>query len=176
MLYQLSYARVGADIVASVVAVHRLRRERRQADRHVLGAVGRAVAHALAGTRVDGLAWADLQTPAVVLDDEATCEHERVLVEVRCLSGFRPPGRTRHPRDADGGFARRGAADELIDPLRQVARRLDHRRPTDELNQRTSSRCRTRTAAPASARRLPPSAAPRRRRRRGGLPSGPTSL
>src|SRR2546429_9840837 len=97
MLYQLSYARVGADIVASVVAVHRLGRERRQADRHVLGAVGRAVAHSLAGTRVDGLARADLQPPTVVLDDEAAPEHERVLVEVRGLGRVPPPCPARPP-------------------------------------------------------------------------------
>src|SRR5438105_13297347 len=48
-----------------------------------IGAVGRAVAHPLPGTRVDGLPRADLQTPAVVLDDEAACEDERVPVEVR---------------------------------------------------------------------------------------------
>ena len=61
----------------------RLRRERRDAHRDVLGAlrVRRAVAHPFALPGDQRLACSDFERPTFVLDPQAPLEHDRVFVE-----------------------------------------------------------------------------------------------
>src|SRR6266702_4530313 len=65
---------------ASAVAVHRLRREGRHADRDVLRTLrlGRAVLHPLAAPRDDGLSRAHVDRPARVLHAQQALQHDRV--------------------------------------------------------------------------------------------------
>jgi hypothetical protein len=65
--------------------VHDVRRERRQADRDVVGAVWRAVSHSLAAADVHRLAHGDLEPAAVVLDDDGAGQDVGPLVELRAL-------------------------------------------------------------------------------------------
>src|SRR6201999_834310 len=99
-----------------------------ETDRDVLGAagLGRRVAHPLPRLRMHRLAGARFEPAALVLDDDEAGEDERVLVEGRGLWRLLPALRARHLRDRDGAVARVHATDVLLDPLRQVAGRLDH--------------------------------------------------
>src|SRR4051794_34657593 len=119
-----------------LVAMDRAGRERRQADRDVLGAAGggRRVAHPLAGTHEHGLTGAHVERLfPVLLDPQDALDHDRVLVEVRPLTRLEPAlGRT-HVGDADALLARVDATDVLVDQLRLGARRLDARRALDQL-------------------------------------------
>src|SRR5678815_452691 len=77
------------------VAVHCARRERRDAHRHVLRALGsrRAVAHPGTARRDDRLPGMDFEHTAVMLDAQHAAKHDRVLVEFRRLPRLDPPGR-----------------------------------------------------------------------------------
>src|SRR3954469_10652183 len=109
----------------SGVAMDAVRRERRQADGDVVGAVRRAVAHPLTGLGVDGLACRRDEGPAVVLDAYGASEHDGPLVEVRPLPGLGPARRTRHVRDAHPRLAGVDDSDVLADGLWRCPCRLD---------------------------------------------------
>lgn len=99
-----------------------LRRECRQTDGDVLGAVGprRTITDPLARLSDDGLADANLQNAAFVFDTEHTGEHNGYLVEGRPLAGLDPTTRRFHASDAELVVAGIHAADEFFDQLRLV--------------------------------------------------------
>ena len=67
-------------------------REGRQADRDVLGpsALGRGVAHPLAGAHEHRLAGGDVELAALVLDVQRAVDHQRPLVELGALARLDP--------------------------------------------------------------------------------------
>src|SRR5437870_13714456 len=105
------------------IAVYRLGRECWHAHRDVLGTsgLGRAVAYPLAPPGDDGLARAHVDRAAAVLDAEHPSQHDRVLVELRGLTGLDPARGAPHVRDAHGRRLRVHAADVLVDLLREIA-------------------------------------------------------
>src|SRR4051794_11788420 len=80
--------------------MHRIRRERRQAYRDVLGALGRGVAHPFAAADEHRLAGAHLERSVLALDANRPGEHDGVLVEPRALARLRPSRGGAHPRHA----------------------------------------------------------------------------
>src|SRR5689334_11049156 len=95
----------------------RIRRERREADRDVLGALRRGVADPFAAADQDRLAGAHLELTGLALHAQRAVEHHRVLVEVPTLSGLGPAGRRSHARDARALLAVARPARELLDGL-----------------------------------------------------------
>ena len=86
--------RLAANGASILVAVHRLRRERRETDGHVLGALGRRVAHPLAASHQHTLARRDLQRAAVLgLDLERPGQYDRYSSNSgRCPGSLQPAG------------------------------------------------------------------------------------
>jgi hypothetical protein len=115
-------------------AVDGVGREGRQADGHVVGAIGfrGAVAHPLARTSVHGLPGGHLECSVFVFNVEHAVQDEGELIEVGALTWFRPARWALHPSDAQPGLAGAGAAYEFVDPFRRLARRGDPSRGVDE--------------------------------------------
>ena len=76
---------------AGRVTVNGVGRERRDAHRDVLGAIGRRVLHPLARVRDDRLAGCTSISPSAWRDDHRSRQHHRVLVELRRLRGLVHP-------------------------------------------------------------------------------------
>ena len=72
----------------SVVAMHRVRGERRQADRHVLGAIRLrcAVAYPLTRVRDHRLARANVEGAGLTLDPQQTAQDDGDLLELGLLA------------------------------------------------------------------------------------------
>src|SRR5437763_14228697 len=139
----------------SAVAVHRLWREGRHADRDVLRTLrlGRAVLHPLAAPRDDGLSRAHVDRPAGVLHAQQALQHDRVLVELGRLPRLDPAGGGPPVRGAPGPRPRARAADVLLDLLRHVARGDDARGLGDVLRHGASRwAARTRARPPRAGR------------------------
>src|SRR3954470_22446708 len=102
-----------------LVAMHRLGRERGQADGNVLRTtrLGRAVADPLTGMRDNRLSGADVEHAAVMLDPDQPFQYDGDLLEVRARPGLEPAFRRHHARDADIRVAGVHATGELLDPL-----------------------------------------------------------
>jgi hypothetical protein len=83
--------------------MHHVRRKRRHAHRHVVSALRlwRAVTHPFPCWRVYGLTRSQLQDACLGLDAKHAGQHERELVERRCLPRLLPSWRTVHAGNAD---------------------------------------------------------------------------
>ena len=92
-------------------------RKRRQADRDVFGALGRAVANPLAGLRDNGLAGFYMSRSAFVLDYHFARQHQREFLEIGALAWLGPSGGTAHVRDAGMRIAGIDAANVFIEDL-----------------------------------------------------------
>ena len=101
----------------TLFAMHRVRTESGSADRDVGRAIGRRVSDTLARSSDHRLSSADLEHIGVRFHDEAAVEDDRVLIEVRSLRRFLPPGWSDHPRDGYLLLALGDTADELLDGL-----------------------------------------------------------
>ena len=82
--------------------MHRLRRERGQADSDVFGAIGmrRAVLHPFAGVRHDGLSSGDFEDTLLVFHLQCSLEHHGEFIKFRCLAGLHPAAGAPHVRKA----------------------------------------------------------------------------
>src|SRR5688500_3946964 len=116
------------------VPVHRVGRERRQADGHVLGTIRlrRAVANPLSRRRDDSLSGAYVEASAFVLHTHESAQHDGDLLELGPLSRLQPSGRRSHAGNTERAVAAVDAADELFDPLRFRPGGLHDRRSFDE--------------------------------------------
>ena len=127
---------------SALVAVHAAGRESGHAHGHVLRStlVRRAVAHPLPARRHDRLPGLHLERAGARLDPQRAAQHQRELVERRRLPGLDPARRARHASDAGARGAGVDEPDELLDPLRLVAGRLDDRRLLDQPRHARASR------------------------------------
>jgi indole-3-glycerol phosphate synthase len=103
--------------------MHGAGRERRQADRDILGALiaRSAVAHPFALMRDDGLARVDLQHAGTGFDAQRTAQYHRILVELGRLTRLLPAAGAGHVRNTNRFGAGVDASDVLGDPLGFVA-------------------------------------------------------
>src|SRR4051812_31579873 len=117
-----------------LVAMHRLGRERGQADGNVLRTtrLRRAVADPLTRMRDDRLSGTDVEHATFMLDADQPVQDEGDLLELRALSRLQPAFGRHHARDADFRVAGVHATRELLDPLRLVAGGFDHGRLCDQ--------------------------------------------
>jgi len=121
------------DAFSGWIAVNRVHRESRQADRDVLCAafVRSGVADPLAGVGDDGLSRDDVERPILVFHAEGTLEDNCELVEGRSLARFEPAGGAAHVGNAGGGGLGVDEADVFVDELGFVAGGLDAGRMRD---------------------------------------------
>ena len=113
--------------LGSVIPMHGLRRECRQADGDVFCAVGiwRAVLHPFADASDDSLPGFHVEHTSLVRHAERAFEHNAEFIELRRLTRFDPAARTAHVRDAESRFTGDHPSDEFLDDLRFVACRGD---------------------------------------------------
>src|SRR5260370_35606832 len=88
-----------------LVAMHRLRRESRQANRDVFGAAGKwsRVADPFAAGRDDGLPGRHIQFPGFMLHPQRAPQDYGELTKFRSRARFLPPFRTCHTGNAVAG-------------------------------------------------------------------------
>jgi hypothetical protein len=115
--------------------MHRIRRKRREADRHILGAVRfrSTVADPFPCGCHNRLSGAHVEGAAFVLDTQRASENDRDLLELGSLARFLPSAGGDHPRDADAGMACVYATGVLLNTLGLGSNRLNDRRCGDEL-------------------------------------------
>src|SRR5690349_17600382 len=103
--------------------MHRVRRERRQADGKVFRAfwIWRAVLYPLARGCDDGLPGLHIEHSFVGLYAQRSAEDDGVLVELWRLPRFQPAAGTVHAGNADRCWIRVSPANEFFDDLRLVA-------------------------------------------------------
>ena len=99
---------------------------------------GVPVADPLLGRGDYGLAGANVDDAALVLDSEQTSQHDRDLLELGPLPGLLPATGRDHTRDANSCMPRVYAARVLLDSFRLGARGLDDRRGVDECRHESS--------------------------------------
>src|SRR5437588_12088585 len=101
------------------VAVHGLRRERRQANRDVLGPLShrRAVLNPLTSAGNDRLARVHLDYAGLMRDAQLAAQHYRVFVKLGSLSRFDPAAWTAHVSDTHSIIAGVHPADMFVNDV-----------------------------------------------------------
>src|SRR5262245_23685955 len=96
-----------------------LRRERRETDSDVLGALSarRAVSNSFTRPGDDGLAGVNFVYAALGFDAHGPAQDDRDFLELGLLCGLFPAAGRDHAGDADVLVAGRDAPDEFFDPL-----------------------------------------------------------
>src|SRR5271169_1769539 len=112
------------------VAMHCLRRERRQAKRNVFSATRKwsRVAHPFATVRDHGLPGRYIYFARLMMHPQCAPQHHRVLVKLRSLTRLLPALRTTHVRHADAGSRGVDPPDILVNDLRLISSGFDARR------------------------------------------------
>ena len=122
------------DAFSGWIAVNRVHRESRQADRDVLCAafVRSGVADPFTGVGDDRLPGGNLERSVLVFDAESALENHAELVERRSLARLQPSGGAMHVGDAGGSGLRVDAPDVFVDELGFVAGGWDAGRLRDQ--------------------------------------------
>src|SRR5688572_14732428 len=112
----------------SVVPMHRIGREGRQANRNVFSAplFRGTVLNPFPAMRNDGLPSAHLEGLVSSLDAKHALQNNRELIKLRFLTRLYPTCRTLHACNAGRGGLAVHAANVLLDDLRLVAGGLDY--------------------------------------------------
>src|ERR1700683_975383 len=110
--------------------MHRVRRERGQANRDVFRAasLGTALPNPLSRMGDDALAGVNIEGAAAMLDAQHATEHDGDLLELRLLPRLDPSLRRDHAGDAHGAMVRIYPARIFLARFRLVAGGLDDRR------------------------------------------------
>lgn len=114
--------------------MHASWRECRQADGDILGpgCVGRAVLNPFSLVRDHGLTGTHIHGATLVRHAQHALQNDGELIKLGRLPRLHPAGGAAHVRDADGAMPAIDPADELVDQLGLVPRRLDACRRGDQ--------------------------------------------
>jgi hypothetical protein len=109
------------------IPMYRVRRERGDANGYILRAafVRGAIPDPFAAMYDDCFTPSDIGKPTIVLHAEDPLQNERILIEVRPLSGLTPSRGALHSRNTHSECRCVHAADEFLDQLTWAARRAD---------------------------------------------------